>query len=60
MTRREKRVGVSNARCVANVGIDKCNTAQQNAQVKDFTSAVQSTNIGPDPQFLDFDLICEG
>jgi hypothetical protein len=39
---------------------DKCNTAQQNAQVKDFTSAVQSTNIGPDPQFRDFDLICEG
>ena len=40
--------------------IDKCNDAQKNAQVKDFNSAVASTNIGPDPDFPDFDLICEG
>jgi hypothetical protein len=39
---------------------DKCNTAQKSATVKDFTSAVKSTNIGPDPDFPDFDLICEG
>ena len=40
--------------------IDKCNDAQKSAQVKDFNSAVASTNIGPDPDFPDFDLICEG
>ncbi|KNG52264.1 neurofilament medium polypeptide protein [Stemphylium lycopersici] len=39
---------------------NKCNDAQKNAQVKDFNSAVPSTNIGPDPDFPDFDLICEG
>ncbi|CAO2658807.1 Nn.00g065300.m01.CDS01 [Neocucurbitaria sp. VM-36] len=37
----------------------KCNNAQQNVQVQDFQSAVASTNIGPDPDFPDFDLICE-
>jgi hypothetical protein len=42
------------------VGLDQCNSAQQSAQVKDFNTAVASTNIGPDPQFPDFDLICEG
>lgn len=40
--------------------IDKCNDAQKSAQVKDFNTAVASTNIGPDPDFPDFDLICEG
>ncbi|KAF2035432.1 hypothetical protein EK21DRAFT_106961 [Setomelanomma holmii] len=39
---------------------DQCNSAQQSATVKDFNTAVASTNIGPDPQFPDFDLICEG
>jgi len=39
---------------------DKCNAAQKSATVKDFNSAVASTNIGPDPDFPDFDLICEG
>lgn len=39
---------------------NKCNDAQKNAQVKDFNSAVASTNIGPDPDFPDFDIICEG
>lgn len=41
--------------------IDQCNAAQQAATVKDFNSAVASTNIGPDPNpaFADFDLICE-
>ncbi|KAH7389538.1 hypothetical protein DE146DRAFT_167566 [Phaeosphaeria sp. MPI-PUGE-AT-0046c] len=39
---------------------DQCKSAQQNAQVKDFQTAVASTNIGPDPLFPDFDLICEG
>ncbi|KAF1346349.1 hypothetical protein EJ07DRAFT_169912 [Lizonia empirigonia] len=38
----------------------KCNTAQQQAKVKDFSQGVLSTNIGPDPLFPDFDLICEG
>ncbi|KAI0612834.1 hypothetical protein PtrSN002B_003657 [Pyrenophora tritici-repentis] len=38
----------------------KCNAAQKSAPVKDFNSAVASTNIGPDPDFPDFDLICEG
>jgi hypothetical protein len=42
------------------VRLDQCNSAQQSAQVKDFNTAVASTNIGPDPQFPDFDLICEG
>ncbi|KAG9385444.1 hypothetical protein A1F94_004991 [Pyrenophora tritici-repentis] len=39
---------------------NKCNAAQKSAPVKDFNSAVASTNIGPDPDFPDFDLICEG
>ena len=33
--------------------------AQQTAKVKDFTP-LRSENIGPDPLFPDFDLICEG
>ncbi|KAI8933995.1 hypothetical protein NX059_008765 [Plenodomus lindquistii] len=37
----------------------KCNAAQQSAPVKDFHSAIPSTNIGPDPNFPEFDLICE-
>lgn len=37
----------------------QCNSFQQSVQVKDFQSAVASTNIGPDPNFPDFDLICE-
>lgn len=41
------------------VNADQCNQAQQTAQVQDFTP-VASTNIGPDPLFPDFDLICEG
>lgn len=38
-----------------------CNNAQQNAQVKDFQGApaVLTENAGPDPDFPDFDLICE-
>ncbi|KAF3038897.1 hypothetical protein E8E11_005224 [Didymella keratinophila] len=39
---------------------DKCNQAQQTAKVQDFNSPVASTNMGQDPQFPDFDLICEG
>ncbi|KAL6159000.1 hypothetical protein ACJQWK_07880 [Exserohilum turcicum] len=39
---------------------NKCLEAQKNAKVKDFKGAVASTNIGPDPNFPDFDLICEG
>ena len=38
---------------------DKCKQTQQTASVKDFTP-VASENIGPDPAFPDFDLICEG
>ncbi|USP76489.1 hypothetical protein yc1106_03763 [Curvularia clavata] len=39
---------------------NKCLNAQKSAQVKDFNTPVASTNIGPDPDFPDFDLICEG
>ena len=39
---------------------NKCLDAQKSAKVKDFKSAVASTNIGPDPDFPEFDLICEG
>jgi hypothetical protein len=39
--------------------LDECNNAQRNAAVQDFQAAVASTNIGPDPQFPDFDLICD-
>ncbi|KAF2833710.1 hypothetical protein CC86DRAFT_278513 [Ophiobolus disseminans] len=39
---------------------NECNSVQQSAQVKDFQTGVASTNIGPDPAFPDFDLICEG
>ena len=48
-------------RLVANVvGIADCNSAQSSATVKDFQgAAVASENIGPDPAFPDFDLICE-
>ncbi|KAF1921913.1 hypothetical protein BDU57DRAFT_463988 [Ampelomyces quisqualis] len=38
----------------------QCNDAQQRATVRNFQAAVASTNIGPDPLFPDFDLICEG
>ncbi|KAF2872705.1 hypothetical protein BDV95DRAFT_606290 [Massariosphaeria phaeospora] len=41
---------------------DECNSAQQSAPVKDFQgggAVVASTNIGPDPEFPDYDLICE-
>lgn len=44
----------------ANEEIDQCNSAQSSAKVQDFKTAVASTNIGPDPNFPDFDLICEG
>jgi hypothetical protein len=37
----------------------KCNDAQKSATVKDFNIAVASENIGPDPEFGDFDLICD-
>jgi hypothetical protein len=40
--------------------IDQCNNAQQSAQVQNFQTGLPSTNIGPDPQFPDFDLICDG
>ena len=43
----------------ADLWTEKCNNAQQTATVQDFTQGVASTNIGPDPQFPDFDLICE-
>lgn len=39
---------------------EQCNQAQQVAQVQDFQTPVASENIGPDPLFPDFDLICEG
>lgn len=39
--------------------VGKCNDAQKSATVKDFNTAVASENIGPDPEFGDFDLICD-
>ncbi|KAF1960243.1 hypothetical protein CC80DRAFT_404715 [Byssothecium circinans] len=36
-----------------------CNSAQKNAKAQDFSQGAASTNIGPDPQFPDFDLICD-
>jgi hypothetical protein len=44
------------------VRLEQCKSAQSAAAVQDFAVAapVASTNIGPDPQFPDFDLICEG
>jgi hypothetical protein len=41
--------------------IDQCKDAQDKATVKNFSSAavVASENLGPDPQFPDFDLICD-
>ncbi|KAF2794738.1 hypothetical protein K505DRAFT_324555 [Melanomma pulvis-pyrius CBS 109.77] len=38
---------------------DQCTAAQSSAKVQDFTTGVASTNIGPDPAFPDFDLICD-
>jgi hypothetical protein len=40
---------------------EACNDAQDQATVKDFqgAAAVASENIGPDPDFPDFDLICD-
>jgi hypothetical protein len=38
---------------------DECKSAQSSAKVQDFTTGVASTNIGPDPAFPDFDLICD-
>ncbi|KAF9693845.1 hypothetical protein EKO04_008214 [Ascochyta lentis] len=38
---------------------EKCTAAQQTAKVQDFKTGVPSSNIGPDPLFPDFDLICE-
>jgi CxxC motif-containing protein (DUF1111 family) len=38
---------------------DECKSAQSSASVQDFTTGVASTNIGPDPAFPDFDLICD-
>ncbi|KAF2635966.1 hypothetical protein P280DRAFT_473387 [Massarina eburnea CBS 473.64] len=35
-----------------------CNDAQKTAKAQDF-SQTATTNIGPDPQFPDFDLICD-
>ncbi|KAG9199614.1 hypothetical protein G6514_008274 [Epicoccum nigrum] len=38
---------------------NSCKQTQQTAEVKDFSPRA-SENIGPDPLFPDFDLICEG
>lgn len=38
---------------------EACKSAQSSAKVQDFTTGVASTNIGPDPAFPDFDLICD-
>ncbi|KAF2198528.1 hypothetical protein GQ43DRAFT_474456 [Delitschia confertaspora ATCC 74209] len=36
-----------------------CQSTQLAAKVQDFTTGVASQNIGPDPDFPDFDLICD-
>ncbi|KAF2178103.1 hypothetical protein K469DRAFT_695742 [Zopfia rhizophila CBS 207.26] len=36
-----------------------CRNTLQNARVQDFQTGVASQNIGPDPDFPEFDLICE-
>ncbi|KAF2266596.1 hypothetical protein CC78DRAFT_577906 [Lojkania enalia] len=38
---------------------EECNRAQDGAPVKDFATGLASQNIGPDPEFPDFDLICD-
>jgi hypothetical protein len=38
---------------------ESCKSAQSSAKVQDFTTGVASTNIGPDLEFPDFDLICD-
>ncbi|KAF2117840.1 hypothetical protein BDV96DRAFT_611488 [Lophiotrema nucula] len=38
---------------------ERCNAAQSSATVKDFNTGVASKNIGKDPEFPDFDLICD-
>lgn len=43
----------------ANECIGRCNDAQQTARVKDFQSSQPAENIGPDPDFPDFDLVCD-
>lgn len=43
----------------ANECTGQCIDAQKTATVKDFSTNVASTNIGPDPEFPDFDLICD-
>ncbi|KAF2004984.1 hypothetical protein P154DRAFT_425336 [Amniculicola lignicola CBS 123094] len=37
----------------------QCNGAQDSASVKDFATGVESTFLGPDPDFPDFDLFCD-
>lgn len=40
---------------------DQCRLAQENARVKTFgQSGMFTINIGPDPLFPEFDLICDG
>ncbi|KAH4927991.1 hypothetical protein HBI56_119920 [Parastagonospora nodorum] len=39
---------------------NQCKSALDATTIKDFNTALQSINIGPDPNFPDFDLICEG
>ncbi|KAF2013710.1 hypothetical protein BU24DRAFT_464464 [Aaosphaeria arxii CBS 175.79] len=38
---------------------EECRNTLENATVQDFTQGVASENIGKDPEFEDFDLICE-
>ncbi|KAF2692266.1 hypothetical protein K458DRAFT_398569 [Lentithecium fluviatile CBS 122367] len=38
---------------------NECNSAQQNAPVTDFQSGAVASQIIPDPDFPDFDLICD-
>ncbi|KAF2709170.1 hypothetical protein K504DRAFT_476569 [Pleomassaria siparia CBS 279.74] len=38
---------------------ERCTAAQEKTKVQNFTTGTVSTNIGPDPAFPDFDLICD-
>ncbi len=53
------RLGKKNSEQVLRCFIAACYAAQNNAPVKSFSSMVSSMNIGPDPQFPDYDLICD-
>ncbi len=53
------RLGLKTSENVLRCFVAACYAAQNNAPVKSFSSMVSSMNMGPDPQFPDYDLICD-